>query len=942
MKFLKLFLFFLLLTSKVFSQSKITGTISDSLNGESLIGASVSVLNQNKTFITDVDGNFQITLNPGNYTLEFRYITYKTKQQNITLNKNESLELVVKLLPEVNEIKTITITGVANKASTSELIKVQKNNASVVDGTNAETFKKTPDSKASDVFKRISGASIQDNKFVIIRGLNDRYNFGLLNGATLPSSESDKKAFSFDIFPSNMIDNILIYKTGRPDLPGEFAGGVIDINTIDPKDENINNIQISSTYNTLTTFKNFHTYEGGDFDFLGFGSYSRQLPNSIPSTKDFSSLNKIEKAKYAVLMDYDWATYRKEAPLNSNLQATFGRNYKFKKDNHSFAWIFVYNYQNNWNTNNVTRKEFEESVDGVVTKMELNDSVFSKTILNSGLLNFTWNINHKNVIKFKNIYSVNSEDKVNVRTGVRELDNDPRQWEKSTNFWYTQNNLLTQQLNGEHDIFNSKLDWGFGLSDVKRQIPNLRRSIYRKYTFLENDTTQQYAAVIQTNGTIPTASGNMFWSVCDEKIYSGKVNWKINFGPKNFKNEFKIGASNQIRERIFKSRNLGFSQYKPTGNYFDSQILLYSPDSIFSPQNLGTLESGKGGFKLEESTKVDDSYKASSELRAAYSMIDSKIFEKLRIIGGLRVESYRQIFNYQQDGSFIDKTIDTTVIDYLPSTNLVYDIVDDFKIRLGYYKTVSRPEFRELAPFTFYNFISDNIISGDPYLKCATIDNYDVRLEWYPSAQEIISISGFHKVFLNPIELINRTGTSGAPELYYANVPKVKNIGLEFEFRKKLNFLTKKEKSFLNGFLLYSNFSLIKSAVYLQDFIGSDSIRPLQGQSPFIINSGIYWNNHSGNFSTGLSYNLVGPRIYIVGNIQEPSVWEQGRNVLDFQISQKIKKFEIKLNVKDILAQDLIFFQDLNKNGKFDKIVDNNWQQSNFGQSLSLSIKFNF
>jgi TonB-dependent receptor len=938
MKFIKILFCILFISLKAFTQTQVSGTISDSLSGESLIGAIIVDQESQKSTATDLDGKFNLILPKGNHKLKFSYITYDVYEKEVIIS-DKPVILDIKLQPQVTEIKGVTITAESNKASVAELTQTQKNNSAVVDGTTAESFKKTPDSKASDVFKRISGVSIQEGKFVIIRGLNDRYNYGIINGATLPSSESDRKAFSFDIFPSNMIDNILVYKSGRPDLPGEFSGGVIEINTTELNSDKVRNIQIQSGHNTITTGREWKTYQTGPLDFLGFGSGSRAIPSGLPDTKDFATLTRIEKAKYAVLMNFDWNTKTITAPYNKSIQAQFGKKYKIT-DSQDFSYIFVYNWSQNFTQNLVLRKEFEESVDTVITKMELKDSVFTQNIINCGLLNFRYNINSKNWIKFKNLYSVNSEDRVNVRTGVRELDNDPRQWEKSTNFWYTQNNLLTQQLFGDHQFWKFKLDWDFGQSNIKRQIPNLRRTVYRKYSLLENDTTQDYVAIIQSNGTIPTASGNMFWSTCKENIYSGKLNLAFDFSTTKFKNQIKIGVFTQVRNREFESRNLGFSQYKPAGNSFNNQILLYSPDSIFSSQNLGVQSTGKGGFKLEESTRVDDSYTAQSDLKATYGMSDISILEKFRIISGARVESYRQIFKYQEDGSFIDKTIDTTTVDVLPSVNAIWSI-GDFKIRSSYYKTVSRPEFRELAPFTFYNFILDNITSGNPFLRRSTIDNYDFRMEYYPSQTEIVSFSVFHKVFLDPIEMINRTGTSGSPELYFANAQKAKNIGIELEFRKGLGFLTKNENNFLNGVWISGNFSRIESKVYMQEFIGSDSIRPLQGQSPYIINSGLGWNNKKRTFSTSVSYNIVGPRIWVVGNVQEPSIWESTRNIIDYQISGIIKKFEIKLNIKDVLAQKLTYFQDLDSNKKFTK-GDNDWQQINFGRTISLSVKFNF
>ena len=932
----KLFLLLTLISTSIYSYSqKVSGSVSDSSSNESLIGAMVLVKGESRGATVQSDGTFFIdNLTKDSYDLEVRYMGYKT--QTISINPVEDTLLNIKLVTTVQEIGTVFVTARSNKETTAELVKLQSNSAVVMDGTNAETFKKTPDNKASDVFKRISGASVQDNKFVVIRGLSDRYNFALINGSPLPSSESDRKAFSFDIFPSNMLDNLTVMKSGSPDLPGEFSGGVININTTEPKDKNYQNLQLSLGYNTITTFRNFSTYQGSNLDFLGLGSNGRGLPVDIPRTQDFSSLNKTEKAGLASLMNTTWSTQTRMALPTGNLQYSIGKSYK------KLSFSFAYNYQNVTNMNNLVRRDFEEQSTEVVQKMELRDSVFTQTILNSAMANFFYKIDKNNTIYFKNLYSISSEDKVNVRNGVRELDSDPRQWEKSTNFWYTQNNLLTNQLYGKHEIKKSKLNWNIGYSNVNRDIPNLRRIVYRKQSLLENDTTQQYVAVIQQNGTIPTAAGNMFWSKSKENIVSANYDYSlpINFG--KIENMIKVGGWHQFRSRDFQSRNLGFSQYKPNGSSFDSQLLLLGPDDIFSQQNMGLLSNGQGGFKLEESTKVNDSYSASSFLNAGFLMTDTKI-GKLRVVGGLRVESYNQRFNYIEFGSNLEKRIDTTVVDLLPSVNLIYSLTDKMKIRGSYYRTVSRPEFRELAPFNFYNFVLDNITSGNPNLKRATIDNFDVRWEMYPGKGQIISVSGFYKSFENPIELINRTGTSGAPELYFTNVNKVTNIGGEIEFRFNLGTFTKVENKLLDNLTVYSNASIIKSVVDMSHFVGSGDNRPLQGQSPYIINSGIFYTTPKKDITATISYNVIGQRIYIVGNVQEPSVWENGRNVIDLQVSKKIgEKIELKLNVKDLLAQDLVYFQDLNGNKKYDKGIDNNWQEIKFGQTVSMSVKYTF
>lgn len=284
-------------------------------------------------------------------------------------------------------------------------------------------------------------------------------------------------------------------------------------------------------------------------------------------------------------------------------------------------------------------------------------------------------------------------------------------------------------------------------------------------------------------------------------------------------------------------------------------------------------------------------------------------------------------------------------MDILPSLNFIYSINKKMNVRLGYYRTLSRPEFRELAPFAFYNYAYDNILSGNPSLKRALIDNLDARFEYFIGNGQLFTVSGFYKHFTNPIELVNRTGVSGAAELYYTNVPEVTNYGFETEYRLKLDvFSENKEQRILSNTTLYTNLSIIRSKVDVSQVNGATgATRPLQGQSPFIINAGLQYEHPTRNWSVNASYNVIGPRIFIVGNVQEPDVWENSRHVIDLQFSKTFReKFQLKVSLRDVLAQDLIFYQDLNGNKKYDQGTDNTWQETNFGQTLSISLGYKF
>lgn len=944
-----LILSFVFLSFSLFTlgQGSIKGSVVDGPNQEPVENAKITVVGTDKRCLSDSAGKFTLTGIPkGKYSIEVKATTFNIYLLNeVEINQGEKV-LVFAMEPADLVKGAVVVSRKAKKDGTVELIRVQHNLGVVSNGISGEDIRKAPDPKVSDVLKRISGASIQDNKFVVIRGLSDRYNYAFLNGASLPSSESDRKAFSFDVFPSNILSGITVVKTAAPELPGEFAGGVINIVTVEAPDKPLSSLSVSAGYNAISTFNNFYRSKDSKLDLIGLGAKDRLLPEGLPTSAEYGTLNVQERARWAKDFKYNWAAEKGMAMPNSTLQYSLGNTYTLK-NKQTIGYIAAYSYQNNQTFSYNTRREFEESATGVVQRMELNDSIFTQNVLNTAMLNLKYSFNPKSSIQFKNLYSINSEDKINIRNGVREMDNDPRQWEKATNFWYTQNKTLSSQLLGEHKTEKMAIHWNLGISQVDRIIPALRRVIQRKYSLYENDTIEQYVAIVQNNGTIPTAAGNMFWSDANEAIYSALYDLEKNLQIDSLSINIKVGGMHQFRNRDFQARNFGFSKYNGGGVNFQDSLLLYSPSSIFNVENLGLMDNGRGGFKLDEATNSDDSYQASSFLNAGFLQMDAKWKNWLRLNGGVRIESYYQSFDYIEFGSNKDISIKTTTVDLLPSANLIISLSPRMNVRASSYRTVSRPEFRELAPFTFYNFIIDNIISGDPDLKRASIMNYDVRFERLIGKGQNFNVSGFYKDFTDAIELVNRTGTSGAAELYYKNVPNVKTYGVEMEFRFNLGFLSATENHPIWDQLSFNlNGSLIRSRVSIGDSIFGQSEyadgRPLQGQSPYLINAGLYYQTINKKWSFSAAYNRVGQRIYIVGNEQEPSVWENGRNLLDFQIVHNVNDaLELRFNLKDAFANELIFFQDLNKNYKYDE-GDNKWQNTTFGQTASFSLRYNF
>jgi hypothetical protein len=964
---------FLLVSPLLFAQGigGLKGTVLDESNGKPIPGINVLVKNTKFALSTDMDGNYIFRSIPaGTYEVEFSSMGYASKLvSEVVIKEKEITELSPSLGEQKNMLNEVVITRTKAKTeSVKSLLIQQKNSVSVSDGISAETIKRTPDRSTSDVIKRISGASIQDNKFVIIRGLNDRYNTAYINGSPLPSSEPDRKAFSFDIFPSNMIDNLIISKTATPDLPGEFAGGVVQINTKSVPDKNFQSFSFGMGYNTVTTGQKQVSYVGGKLDDLGLDDGTRDLfpiPGNLTANNPNDPNNVAYASAYATATQGDWNLFDKTFTPNMNIQYSLGRQFSIGEKSLGALVSLTYNKTNTL-FETIRRNYNDSGVEGEpnILSDDFFDKSYNEQVLAGALANFSFKINNNNSISLKNIYSINSEDKVILRTGQSGIDQEPPYFDFKNNArWFTSNKILSSQLNGDHYFSKSKvkINWNGSISKVNRSIPNLRRNSYLSY-----GTPDYVAQIAQTVNF--QSGGNIFYSENDETIAFAKTDFskKFSFGEKASA-EIKVGASMQNRDRTFAAKLLG---YVTMNNFEPTNALLTLPESeIFNPANMGALGNGFNGFSMLNVTKPSDQYIASSKLNSAYAMVDN-VFDKWRFVWGVRMENFTQTLDSENDAGPV--RINQKQQDILPSLNVIYAINPKKNLRFSYSKTVNRPEFRELAPFKFFDFQTNFNTQGNESLQIATINNLDVRYEVYPGKGQLFSFSVFTKTFTNPIEI---KAAPNPKEIYYWNAPSAKNSGFEIEFRTLLSSLLGKEAgSASDNFTLFSNLAFIYSEVTVGTEPGlpeTDKFRPMQGQSPYVLNAGLQYMNNGWSASTSL--NRVGNRIAIVGapsassGVGEPTLWEKSRTLLDLQISKTFmdNKFEIKLNVQNLLAQDQIFYRNndtrVRTNENYSTILDSDFEKllfnannyynpdkddlvwsTKFGRTFSLSATYNF
>ena len=901
----------------------ISGKVIDAKLAEGLIGASVRLDEGAGGAVTDLDGFFTIkNVEPGKHKISINYTGYQPKdieEINVKSGETASVDVAMEEPSIGTSISEVVIVAKASRESMSALTVLQKTSPVIADGISAESIKRTPDRTTSDVIRRVSGASIQDNKFAIIRGLSDRYNIAMLNGALLSSTEPDRKAFSFDLFPSSMLDNLMIMKTASADLPGEFAGGAILINTRDIPERNYLSININSGINNVTTFQPYLSGVGGKTDWLGLDNGTRALPSAFPNPETFIGAPRAEKVQYSKLFQNDWAiTEGSSARPNMGFQIAGGM-VNDLSSKMQLGTTFGISYSNNNRLQDADRYDFDTQAQ----LFDYNDKQFRNNVLWGALFNTSLKINNLHKISVQGTYSTNTDNSITAREGS---DFEQQRFIRATAIEYTENHLLTTRLSGEHSLTQSgiKLNWGGGYNRSSRDIPSLRRMFYTKN--FDADENEPFRAFVPIQAD-PFRSGR-FYSDLNENVLNGNADFTVPFSLKGRKQSIKVGGLYQQKDRAFDARVMGWT--RKTGG-FNSQLLYLPQDQIFADSNITDR-----GFVMGEITNKSDAYDANSQLSAGFILFDNKIGDKLRASWGVRVENFQQkvnTFDYSQN----PVNVDLNSTDWLPSANLTYSFNDKHQLRLSASQTVTRPEFRELSPFAFYDFYLNAGIVGNPGLTRGTIRNFDVRYEIYPGQNQLFSVSLFYKKFDNPIEFTFSSLGAGTRTFTFQNVPGATNYGAEMEIRKNLTFISER----LENLSVFANGALIRSTIDLSNAEAYDSTRALQGQSPYILNAGLAWNLPDWGVTTTLVYNVIGDRVAQVGTAGYADVYERHRNLLDFQLSKRLgARGEVKLTWSDILRPYFLFYQDNDANHKYNEDKDSIMQRINYGSTVTLSVGY--
>ena len=907
----------------------LNGTVSDKSLNEPLCGATVQILQSKQTTATDLNGQFQFpNLQPGTYSILVKYVGYKPQSvEKIVVDGQEPAHVDINLITDQENLGEVVVTTKAFKNTEMAMLSAMRQSSVVQSGVSSQQIKQTQDKDASEVIRRIPGISIIDDKFVMVRGLSQRYNNVWINGSSVPSTEADSRAFSFDIIPSSQLDNLLIIKSPAPEYPADFTGGFVFINTKDVPERNAFSMGLGVNYNNQSHLQGFLYNQGSNTDWLGFDNGLRQLNGGIRATLKPIGENGIDLMGNG--FHNDWTVKKKKPLADFSFNTSINRYWRL--DERTLALMGTLNYSNTFKTlHNMSNNLFgsyDRSNDRSNYLRKSVDNQYNNNVRLGAMLNLTLVLNPNNRLEWKHLFNQLGKSRYTSRVGINAQNDN----EHSAEYYYSSRSIYNTQFTGFHNTAAGEFKWNAGYAFANRNMPDRR-------LYLLNDKLEDGIIALSSSNDI----SREFTSL-NEHIVSGGSNWQKEFNWGKYTPTLKAGMFGEYRTRSYFTRYFIYN-WNNLNNTLPSDFrMLDLPTQLLTDANYGEDKL----FLLEE-VKWSNNYDGNNTLGAGYFAANLPLGD-FDIYAGVRYEYNRmELTTNTRD---FEKSPSSKVYnnhDFFPSVNATWRFIKDHQLRLAYGKSINRPEFRELSPSVFYDFDLASDVQGNTELKSCYVQNVDLRWEWYPHAGEQISVALFYKHFKNPIEW-TYTVAGGTDLVYsYHNAKSARNYGLELDIHKKLDFMG------LPFLSLNFNASFIQSRVNFEP--GSrEKTRPMQGQSPYLINTGLFYSNKAGTLNMGLLYNRIGKRIIGVGrsvglagsddSANIPNSYEMPRDVFDLTASYRVgQHLELKATVRDLLDEKITFKQFTNAihpDGSSSE-VDEITKQYRPGRNISLSIQYNF
>lgn len=809
-----------------------------------------------------------------------------------------------------------------------------------------EDLARQGDSDAAAALARVTGLSIAEGRFVYVRGLGERYSAARLNGSPLPSPEPLQRVVPLDLFPTNILENVLVQKTYSVEYPGEFGGGIIDLRTLNIPSENFLELSVTGSYNTETTGKDGITHYGSDSDVLGFDDGTRKIPG--PVRRAMATGQRIQNGNFtdAELQAMGQAftnapinliQSNDSIPANGSYEATGG--VSFDLGGAELGFVGVLGYSNEWRTRN-GRQEIGEINGGILGATSTYDYVTSEQNIGwDGLFGAGLDFGDDK-INWTNLYIRRTTKQSSIREGYDDLAS--RDVRDDRTGWYARE-LYSTQLNGAHFRGPWTLDWRTALSQTKRDAP------YERATrFVFSDITNSYIYDPSGSGS----SNNTTFSYLDDKVVSGGADVKYTQALSSARDiEYSAGLEAYQNERSAQSRIFTFIVGNPPLDFLVSQ---QRPDFLFANYNINP-----DLFVLRETTGSSGAaaYEADLQVFGAYAKVDAEIFPLIRAAVGLRFEDATQSVTplsliASEAAPEAPPELENQYL--LPAATLTWNFAEDQQLRLGASQSIGRPQFRELAPQQYFDPESGRTFIGNPYLVDTEILNLDARYELYFDRGQALTAGVFYKKLDRPVEAVVVQQSASVFQTYL-NAPEAILYGAEVDFKRIFESPFKDGFFSTKDFLFQANYTYTTSEVNagagdvvfpLQaagqprpatDFI-IDGTR-LQGQSEHIANLQIGWEDEAARSQLTLLANYASERVTARAPAGQPDFLQDPGVNLDLVFKKGFdlrgKEFTLDIKAKNLLEEDFDEYQ--SGNGGFVQV-----NQYEVGTTLSVGLSAEF
>ena len=866
-------------------QGIVTGTVIDGDFNEPLAFANIIIKGTTTGVTSDFDGKYQLELDPGTYTLQFSFVGYETKEiTDVQVVSGQVITLDVTLA--TNSLDEIVITTSVQRNTENAVLEFQRKSTTLLDGLSAQSIEKTGAGDLASAVKNVPGVSVQGGKYVYVRGLGDRYTKSILNGVDIPGLDPDRNTIQMDIFPTNILDNIIVIKSAAAEFPADFTGGVVDIVTKDFPSRAEYSVSVGLGFNPDMHFKdNYLTYDGSSTDILGYdnGDRNRPLSRYQPIYGTFTNSEAVTLTTGA--FNPQLRAAQENSGMNFSFGATAGNQYTVGENN-KIGYLASVSYKNETTfyegrvDGTFIRDQNDASVNELLaTRTSVGDEGINSVLLN-GLAGLSFKTERSkfrlNVLHIQNGESSGGFFNQQIAQAAGGTGFEPIQKDA---LLYTQRSITNVLLGGDHtldEMGDWKLNWKFSptlstVYDKDHRITPLQQS--DQGNFFISPSAASFPIRI--------------WRWLTEENWTGKidVDRKYTFAQRPAK--LKFGSSYTYKFRDFSTDDYTFQ--------VTSGITVEdgNPDNLLRPDNIWTPETQTGTFLVfGDVFNPNDAYEGEQRIFSAYVSNEFNVTENLKAILGLRTEGFQSYYTGQDGELIFDDTQVLDEFDFFPSANFIYAVNDASNIRASYSRTTARPSFKEASSSQIFDPVTNRLFIGNLDLTPSYIQNMDLRYERFGDNGQMFAVSGFYKDFQDPIEL---TFFASAPDqLTPRNLGNAQVFGAEVEVRQNLGFITeglKKMRMNLNASIIESRLTMFDDEYNRRLSAARDGERisrerDLQGQSPYLINIGLDYSDDEKGFRAGMFYNVQGETLEVVGTGIVPDVYTQPFNSLNFTLNK--------------------------------------------------------